>query len=260
MMSIFKGTLVGLIFVYLYLPILVLVTNSFNLSKYGHDWRGFTFKWYDKLWHNEALMQAFSHSLLIAFLSATAAVMVGTLMSIAIYRYQFQFKKLAGGMLFVVMMSPDIVLAITFLILFIALGVQLGFWSLLIAHTTFCLPFVVITIYAQLKGFDANMLEAAQDLGASESRMFRYIILPIVMPALFAAWLLSFTLSLDDVIISSFVTGPSYEILPIRVFSMVKVGVSPEVNALATLLLAASIVAVIAFAVLTRRNKHHENH
>jgi spermidine/putrescine transport system permease protein len=254
-MTAFKRGFVILVFAYLYLPILLLVINSFNVSKYGHEWRGFSLKWYEKLAGNEALMQSFTNSLLIATLAATAATVIGTLMALAIYRYRFPLRRTASGLLFVVMLSPDIVLAITFLVIFIALGIQLGFWSLLIAHITFCLPFVVVTVFAQLNGFDRNLLEAAQDLGASESRIFLLIILPLILPAVIAGWLLSFTLSLDDVIISSFVTGPGFEILPIRVFSMVKVGVSPEVNVLATLLLAISLVLVTLSTLLLRRKK-----
>ncbi len=254
-MKVFKWSFVGAIFAYLYVPIIILVINSFNDSKYGYEWKGFTFKWYGKLFEDDALTQAFFNSLLIASLAATAATVIGTLMALAIYRYKFPLKGTASGLLFVVMMSPDIVLAITFLVIFIALGIQLGFWSLLVAHITFCLPFVVITVYAQLKGFDKYLLEAAQDLGASESRIFRSIILPLVLPAIIAGWLLSFTLSLDDVIISSFVTGPGFEILPIRVFSLVKVGVSPEVNVLATLLLTISLMLVIISGLLLRQRK-----
>lgn len=238
---------------FLYLPIVVLVINSFNQSKYGHKWQGFSFKWYEKLWHNDALLEAFFNSLTVATLSATCATILGTLMALAVYRYRFRFRQSASALIFVVLMSPDIVLAITFLIVFMALGIQLGFWSLLIAHITFCLPFVVITVYSQLKGFDGNLLEAAQDLGAKESQVFRLVILPLLRPAIAASWLLSFTLSLDDVIISSFVTGPGFEILPIRVFSMVKVGVSPEVNVLATLLMLISLVVVIIVPLLLRR-------
>lgn len=252
-MKVFKWSFISAVFAYLYLPIVLLLINSFNVSKYGYEWKGFTLKWYEKLFHNEQLMQAFLNSLMIAALAATAATIIGTLMALAIYRYRFPLKTTASGMLFVVMMSPDIVLAITFLVIFIALGIELGFWSLLIAHITFCLPFVVITVYAQLKGFDKYLLEAAQDLGASESRIFRLIILPLILPAIIAGWLLSFTLSLDDVIISSFVTGPGFEILPIRVFSMVKVGVSPEVNVLAALLLTISLVLVTFSTLLLRR-------
>lgn len=254
MMKIFKWGFVGAVFAYLYLPIAILVVNSFNDSKYGYDWKGFTLKWYSQLLANDALMQAFVNSLGVACLAALGATLVGTLMALALYRYRFPLKRTASGLLFIVMMSPDIVLAITFLIIFMAIGMELGFWSLLIAHTTFCLPFVVITVYAQLKGFDKHLLEAAQDLGASEGQIFRRIILPLVFPAIVAGWLLSFTLSLDDVIISSFVTGPSFEILPIRVFSMVKVGVSPEVNVLATLLLAISLLLVtLSTLLLTRK-------
>ena len=253
MMRTSKALLVGLVFLYLYAPIAVLVVNSFNQSKYGHKWGGFSWAWYEKLLNNDTLITAFTNSLTIAVLSATAASLVGTLMALALYRYAFRFKKAASGSLFVVMMSPDIVLAITFLVLFVALGMQLGFWTLLLAHTTFCLPFVVITVYAQLKGFDGHLLEAAQDLGASERRVFWHIILPLLLPSVAASWLLSFTLSLDDVIISSFVTGPQYEVLPVRVFSMVKVGVSPEVNVLATLLLLISLLCLAVFAWIMKR-------
>ena len=254
-MKLLKFSFISSIFIFLYTPIAILVINSFNDSKYGYEWKGFTWKWYEKLFENEALTQAFFNSLLVAVLAASAATIIGTLMALALYRYKFPLKGTASGLLFVLMMSPDIVLAITFSVIFIALGIELGFWSLLIAHITFCLPFVVITVYAQLKGFDKYLLEAAQDLGASESRIFRSIILPLISPAIIAGWLLSFTLSLDDVIISSFVTGPSFEVLPIRVFSMVKVGVSPEVNVLAALLLVISLTLVTVASLLIRKDK-----
>jgi spermidine/putrescine transport system permease protein len=245
MIRIFNSLFLGLIFVYLYAPIAVLIGNSFNESKYGHQWRGFSWRWYEKLWENSALMDAFVNSLTISVLAATFATLIGTLMAYALYRFQFTLKQASSGLLFVVMMSPDIVLAITFLVVFMALGIHLGFWSLLIAHITFCLPFVVVTVFARLRGFDGNLIEASRDLGAGEARTFFTVVVPMSLPAIVSGWLLSFTLSLDDVVVSSFVTGPSYEILPIKVFSMVKVGVSPEVNALATLLLILSIILVV---------------
>ncbi|MCA2429774.1 ABC transporter permease subunit, partial [Vibrio chemaguriensis] len=164
----------------------------------------------------------------------------------------FKGKGAVNGMLFVVMMSPDIVMAISLLALFLVLGAQLGFFTLLIAHITFCLPFVVVTVYSRLNGFDVKMLEAAKDLGASEWVILKQIILPLAKPAVAAGWLLSFTLSLDDVIISSFVTGPTYEILPLKIYSMVKVGISPEVNALATVMLIVSLVLVVISQLLAR--------
>ena len=201
---------------------------------------------------NDSLLQAAQHSLTMAVFSATFATLIGSLTAVALYRYRFRGKPFVSGMLFVVMMSPDIVMAISLLVLFMLLGIQLGFWSLLFSHITFCLPFVVVTVYSRLKGFDVRMLEAAKDLGASEFTILRKIILPLAMPAVAAGWVLSFTLSMDDVVVSSFVTGPSYEILPLKIYSMVKVGVSPEVNALATILLVLSLVMVIASQLIAR--------
>jgi len=241
--------------VVLYLPIAVLVINSFNASKYGNHWTGFTFKWYEKLFSNEGLMQAAGHSVLIAITSATLATIIGTLAAVALHRYQFKGKAVLSSMVFVSMLTPEIVLAIALLIIFILLGIQLGFWSLLLAHITFCLPFVIVAVYSRLKGFDMKMLEAARDLGATEGRVFTKIILPLALPAVASGWLLSFTLSLDDVIVSAFVTGPSYEILPLKVYSMVRVGVSPEVNAISTTLLVVSLILVIISQLLLREKK-----
>ncbi len=202
--------------------------------------------------NNDSLMQAAWHSINVAVFSATAATLIGSLTAVALFRYQFKGKKVVSGMLFVVMMSPDIVMAISLLALFLVMGAKLGFFTLLIAHITFCLPFVVVTVYTRLNGFDVKMLEAAKDLGAGEWVILKKIILPLAKPAVAAGWLLSFTLSLDDVIISSFVTGPTYEILPLKIYSMVKVGISPEVNALATVMLVVSLVLVVASQLLAR--------
>ncbi|WP_413284425.1 spermidine/putrescine ABC transporter permease PotC [Vibrio sp. MA40-2] len=245
----------SLVYLFLYLPIIVLVANSFNDNKFGMKWGGLTSKWYQSLFNNDSLMQAAVHSINIAIFSATVATIIGSLTAVALFRYQFQGKKLVNGMLFVVMMSPDIVMAIALLALFLVIGVQLGFATLLIAHVTFCLPFVVVTVYSRLNDFDVKMLEAAKDLGASEWIILKKIILPLAKPAVISGWLLSFTLSLDDVIISSFVTGPSYEILPLKIYSMVKVGISPEVNALATLMLIVSLALIIVSQFILRDKK-----
>lgn len=253
---IFRFSFMSLVYLFLYLPIIVLIVNSFNNNKFGIKWGGFTTKWYSTLLANDSLMQAAWHSLNVAVFSATAATVIGSLTAVALFRYRFKGKNLVNGMLFVVMMSPDIVMAISLLALFLVLGVHLGFITLLIAHITFCLPFVVVTVYSRLNGFDVKMLEAAKDLGASEWTILKKIILPLAKPAVAAGWLLSFTLSLDDVIISSFVTGPTYEILPLKIYSMVKVGISPEVNALATLMLIVSLLLVILSQLLAREKAH----
>lgn len=249
---IFKFSLMTVVYAFLYTPIIILIVNSFNASKFGMKWGGFTTKWYEQLVSNDSLMQAAWHSLNIAVFSATAAAVIGSLTAVALFRYQFRGKSFVNGMLFVVMMSPDIVMAISLLALFILIGAELGFLTLLLSHITFCLPFVVVTVYSRLKGFDVKMLEAARDLGASEWVILKQIILPLAKPAVAAGWLLSFTLSLDDVIVSSFVTGPSYEILPLKIYSMVKVGISPEVNALATIMLIVSLILVISSQLLAR--------
>ncbi|MFY2508727.1 spermidine/putrescine ABC transporter permease PotC [Vibrio pectenicida] len=244
---------VCLVYAFLYLPIIVLIVNSFNASKYGIKWGGFTTQWYQALIHNDSLVQAAWHSLNVAIFSATAATVIGSLTAVALFRYSFKGKTLVNGLLFVVMMSPDIVMAISLLALFLFLGAQLGFFTLLVAHITFCLPFVVVTVYSRLNGFDVKILEAAKDLGANEWVILKQIILALAKPAVAGGWLLSFTLSLDDVIISSFVTGPTYEILPLKIYSMVKVGISPEVNALATIMLIMSLILVVISQLLVRQ-------
>lgn len=247
-----RFSFMSVVYLFLYLPIIVLIANSFNANKFGIKWGGFTTKWYHTLMNNDSLMQAAWHSISVAVFSATAATIIGSLTAVALFRYQFRGKNMVNGMLFVVMMSPDIVMAISLLALFLVLGAKLGFMTLLIAHITFCLPFVVVTVFSRLNGFDVKMLEAAKDLGASEWVILKKIILPLAKPAVAAGWLLSFTLSLDDVIISSFVTGPTYEILPLKIYSMVKVGISPEVNALATVMLVVSLVLVVTSQLLAK--------
>lgn len=247
------------VFAYLYLPILILIGNAFNANRYGLRWDGLTLQWFVAMSNNPGLMEATRHSLVIALCAATAATAIGALAAIAFNRYRFPGRRLLQGTLMTLMMAPDIILAIALLVLFVAIGIALGFWSLLIAHITFCLPFAVVTISARLEDFDPHLLDAARDLGASESRLLWRVVLPLLRPALLSAWLLSFTLSLDDVIVSSFVTGPSYDVLPLKVFSMVKVGVKPEVNALATIMVALSLALVILSHLLLKEKTTNEH-
>ncbi|MBF1224178.1 spermidine/putrescine ABC transporter permease PotC [Haemophilus parainfluenzae] len=256
MSRLLRNIFMFVVYAYLYIPIIILVTNSFNEDRYGLSWKGFSWNWYERLFNNDTLIQAAFHSVTIAFFAATLATIVGGLTAIALYRYRFRGKQAVSGMLFIVMMSPDIVMAVSLLALFMVVGISLGFWSLLLAHVTFCLPYVTVTIFSRLNGFDARMLEAAKDLGASEVTILRKIILPLALPAVVSGWLLSFTISLDDVVVSSFVSGVSYEILPLRIFSLVKTGVTPEVNALATIMIVLSLGLVILSQLITRKNNH----
>ena len=248
-----KSTYLALVFGFLYLPMAVLILYSFNSSKYGIRWDHFTLDWYASLATADTLLEAALNSLWVASLAASLACIIGTLGAVGLYRYRFKGQKVLQGLLFVTLMSPDIVMAVSLLVLFIALHVQLGFWSLLLSHTTFCLPFVSVTVLSRLEGFDQHLFEAAADLGASEWQTLRQIVLPLVMPAIMAGWLLSFTLSLDDVVVSFFVTGPAFEVLPLKIYSMVRLGVKPEVNALATLLFVLSLSLVSAAQYLLQR-------
>ncbi len=243
----------ALIFGFLYLPMAVLVLYSFNSSKYSIRWEAFSLDWYRSLTTDATLVDAAMNSLLVACLAASVACAMGTLGAVGLYRYRFKGRNALQGLLFVTLMSPDIVMAVSLLVLFIALQLQLGFWTLLLSHTTFCLPFVTVTVLSRLQGFDKHLIEAASDLGAGEWQAIRHIVLPLAMPAIMAGWLLSFTLSLDDVVVSFFVTGPEFEVLPLKIFSMVRLGVKPEVNALATLLFAVSLAVVSGAQYLLQR-------
>jgi spermidine/putrescine transport system permease protein len=244
-----------MIYGFLYLPIAVLIVYSFNDTRFSSNWQGFTFKWYAELLDNRMLLDSLGNSLLVALISSLVATGIGTLAAVAFHRYRFPGRKLLYGLLYVVMMSPDIVMGISLLMFFILLGVTTGFFTLVLSHITFCLPFVVVTIYARIADFDPNVIEAAKDLGAGEYQAFRHVILPLLLPAVASGWLLSFTLSLDDVIVSFFVTGPTFEILPLKIYSMVRLGVKPEVNALSTLLLAVTLVSVFASHWLVKENR-----
>ncbi|WP_319471776.1 spermidine/putrescine ABC transporter permease PotC [uncultured Pseudodesulfovibrio sp.] len=245
MMSFLKSTYVGLVYVFLYLPLAVMAAYSFNASKYSLSWKGFTLKWYGKLLSNTTLLDAALRSMTIAVASATVACVIGTLAAFMLHQYRFKGRKAVFGGVFVMMMSPDIVIAISLLVLFLGAGFTLGFWTLFMGHVTLCVPFVVATVYSRFKGFDRSIVEAARDLGASEYQVFRKIVVPMATPGLMAGWLLSFTLSLDDVIISFFTTGPTYEVLPLRIYSMVRLGIKPDVNALSVLMIAITVVAVV---------------
>jgi spermidine/putrescine transport system permease protein len=243
------------VYLFLYLPIIVLVIFSFNDSKYSTAWKGFTWKWYVKLMGNDQLLDAALNSLTIAVLAATLATCLGTLLAVALYRYRFHGKNILKAGVFVIMMSPDIVMGVSLLLLFMLLGMEPGFWPLLIAHVTFCTPFVTATVMSRLNGFDPHLIEAAEDLYAGEYKTFRHIILPMCLPAVLAGWLLSFTLSMDDVIISFFVTGPDFEILPLRIYAMVRMGVKPDVNALSAIMVGITVCLVFTSQLLMRKKK-----
>lgn len=243
------------VYTFLYLPLAVMAVYSFNASKFSLSWKGFTFEWYGRLWNNVSLMEAAVHSLTVAAVSATLACIIGTLAAFILFQYVFPGRKVIFGTLFVMMMSPDIVIGISLLLLFLAVQFPLGFWTIMMAHVTLSVPFVATTVYSRFKGFEGEVVEAARDLGAGEYQVFRHIVLPLVAPAAIAGWLLSFTLSLDDVMISFFTTGPTYEVLPLRIYSMVRLGIKPDVNALCVVMLAITVTAVLVSRHLLKEKK-----
>jgi spermidine/putrescine transport system permease protein len=243
------------IYLFLYVPILVLIAYSFNDTKYSTNWQGFTWKWYEQLFTDSPLKEALVNSLVIALLSSVTATLLGTLGAFAFYRYRFLGRKVMYSFIYIVMMSPDIVMGISLLMFFITIGLATGPLTLLLAHITFCLPFVVVTVYSRISGFDRNIIDVAKDLGASELQMFRHIMMPMLMPAIIAGWLLSFTLSLDDVVVSFFTTGPTFEILPLKIYSMVRLGIKPEINALSAVMFLLSLVTVTVAHLVTKENR-----
>lgn len=234
-----------LIYAFFYIPIITLIVYSFNDTQYSLIWHGFTWAWYVELFSDADLWISTWHSFILALLSSTFATTIGLIASVSLYRYRFLGKNLLNGLVFIMILSPEIVMGASLLILFSKLDLPLGFFSLLLAHTTFCIPFVVVTILSRLVSLDKNIFEAAKDLGAQDFLIFRKIIVPLMLPAICASWLLSFTLSLDDVIISYFVAGPEFQILPLQIYSMVRAGIKPEINALCTVLFCITLILVL---------------
>jgi spermidine/putrescine transport system permease protein len=247
-----KGYLTAL-YLFFYLPIVLLIVYSFNSARYSLVWSGFTWDWYHELMNDSDLWWAAGRSLILGIAAATMATVIGTLAAVCLYRYKFFGRKLQRGLIFILVLSPDIVMGIALLILFSLLSFTLGFWTLLCAHITLCLPFVVVTVFSRMISFDHDIFEAAKDLGAHDSTIFRRIILPLLRPAILSAWLLSLTLSFDDVIISYFVSGPEFEILPLRIYSMARMGITPTINALCTVTFGITLGLVLLSQLLLRK-------
>ena len=243
----------------LYVPILALIAYSFNASRLVNVWGGFSTAWYVELLHNRQLLESALLSLEVAVAASTGAVVLGTLASVALVRFaRFRGRLLLTGMVNAPLVMPEIITGITQLLLFVSM-VQLlgwphrGFSTIVISHITFCTAYVTVTVQSRLAAADRSLEEAAMDLGASPARAFLEVTLPIIMPAIISSWLLSFTLSLDDLVISSFVAGPGASTLPMIIYSKVKLGVSPDVNALASLIVCAVGACVLAAGYLMVR-------
>ncbi len=250
----FNTTSLTLGFAFLYLPMVLLVVYSFNSSRLVTVWAGFSTKWYGELLRNEEFLDAAWVTLRVAFFSSTLATVLGTMAAYVLIRAgRFPGRTLFSGMIYAPLVMPEVITGLSLLLLFIGIGLDRGVLTVVLAHTTFAMCYVSVVVSSRLASFDMSLEEAALDLGASPFDSFRLVTLPIIAPAVISGWLLAFTLSLDDLVIASFTTGPGATTLPIKVFSAVRLGVSPEINALSTIMIGIVTAGVITASLISKR-------
>ena len=245
----------GIVTVILYLPIILVVMYSFNESKISSVWSGFSLTWYETLFRDKDMFQALINSIVLGLCSSVCAALIGTLGAVAFTRLQARSKKPIEYLSTLPIMIPEIILGMVFMTFFSLIGLPFGMTTLIIAHTAFCIPYIYMLVKARLVGMDPSLAEAARDLGAGELRVFLDVTLPLLAPAIASGMLLSFAMSFDDVIISVFVTGVNVNTLPIKIYSQLKTGVTPEINALCTLMLAATVCLVLLSGAVGRIGK-----
>ena len=248
-----------LIYAFLYIPIIVVIIYSFNTSKRNITFEGFTLDWYVKMINNEQLMQAFYNTIIVALVSTAISVVIGTLCAVGLYKFEFKLKQLISDALYIPIVIPELVMGIGLLMFFSMLDMPMNMGTLIISHVTFSMPFVVITVRARIAGFDKSIEEAAKDLGANEFRTFMRVTLPMIAPGVISGGMLALTMSLDDVVVSYFTAGPDSQTLPLKILGMVKKGVSPDVNALSTLMIIGTVaVMVISQVIQNKMESKHE--
>ncbi|MBX3539098.1 MAG: ABC transporter permease [Chelatococcus sp.] len=246
-------TVLTLGFAFLYLPLVVLVIYSFNGSQLVAVWGGFSTRWYSEVWNNSQLLDALWTSIGVALVSASLATVLGTLAALALVRHgRFRGRALFTGMVYAPLVMPEVITGLALLLFFVSLDIGRGFWTVTLAHTSFTMSFVAVVVQSRLIAFDRSLEEAALDLGSPPLRTFFKVTLPLIAPSVGAGFLLALTLSLDDVVIASFTTGPGTSTLPIEIFNKARRGLSPEINALCTLMLLAVTILVIASSLATK--------
>jgi putrescine transport system permease protein len=252
--SAFNIVSVALGLAFLYLPIAILVIYSFNASRLVTVWGGWSLEWYRELTHDQAILDAASMSLRIGVLSATLATVLGTMAAVALTRAgRFRGRLLFSGMVYAPLVMPEVITGLSLLLLFVASGVDRGFWTVTAAHTTLTMCFVTVIVQSRLIGFDRSLEEAALDLGCPPLKTFLTVTLPLIWPAVAAGWMLAFSLSLDDLVIASFTTGPGATTLPIRIYSQVRLGEKPEINAICTIMIAVVALGTVASSLVIKR-------
>ena len=249
-----SGIYLAVLLLIMYLPIVMVVRFSFNESKLTASFTGFSLKWYETLWHDRDIKEALFNSILLGVISCAISAVIGTLGAVGMARADYKTKGMMEYLSTVPIMIPEIILGMVFLAFFSLLNLPFGMTTLVIAHTTFCIPYIFMMVKARLVGIDRSLEEAARDLGASQIRTFFDITLPLIMPAVLSGSLLAFAMSFDDVVISIFVNGPRLNTLPVKVYTQLKTGVTPEINALCTIILAA-IVLVLGISSLVQKRQ-----
>ncbi len=241
---------------FLYIPILTLVMQSFNSSRFGGEWKGFSLKWYEALFNDAAILDATLNTLIIAFCATILSTILGTLSAWALHRFQTRLQEANYTLVYAPLIMPDILMGISLLLLFVSIGADLGLVTVVIAHTTFCVSYVAFTVLARLQDFDFSIIQAAQDLGAGWGRIIRQILLPLLWPGIAAGAMMAFTLSMDDFVVTFFVGGPGSTTLPVKVFSMMKHGSPAIINALSVIFMSLTFTVAIAGQIITNKKSH----
>ena len=249
-----KNIFIALVFIFLFLPIIILVIYSFNTSKMNIIFEGFTFEWYKTMLTNTDLLEAFANTLIIAITSTIASTIIGTIGAVGLYKYNFPFKGLINKLIYIPIVIPEIVLGISLLSIYTLMKLELGMPTLILSHIAFSIPFVIVSVRSTLSPLITTSEEAAQDLGANPLNTFFKVTLPAIMPGVISGATLSFTLSLDDVVISYFTAGPGSNTLPLKIYSMIKTGITPDVNALSTIMLLVTTAIITVSAIYQSRN------
>ncbi len=251
--TVFQKVYLFIILLLMYIPMLLVVVYSFNKSNITTVWSGFSLNWYSELFADREMAEALKNSLIIALITSLASALFGTIGAVSIYKGKTALDRGVKKLASVPLMMPEIITGILFLLVFSALGVKLGIFTIVLAHSSFCIPYVYMTVTGSLEQLDGSITDAARDLGASKIRTFFEITVPQLMPGIVSGALLSFAMSMDDILISFFVTGPGTNTLPVKIYSQLKKGVTPEVNALCTLMLAVTILIVIIAAIARKK-------
>ena len=251
--GIFKKLFVILVFLFLYLPIIVLVVYSFNSSSMNILFENWTLDWYKGILDNTDLVNAFTNTLLVAVVSTTVSTIIGTISAYGLYKYDFPFKNYVNGLIYIPIVIPEIVLGISLLSIYTLMKLELSLWTIILSHIAFSIPFVIVSIRTNLSSQTKVLEEAAKDLGASPIKTFTHVILPTIMPGIVSGATLAFTLSLDDVVISYFTAGPGSSTLPLYIYSIIKTGITPDVNALSSILLLVTVIILLTLTIVQSR-------